>query len=120
MARGRFTAVLHCFSSGADLARVGLDLGLYVSFSGIATFKSAEPIREVARFVPLDRMLVETDAPYLAPQPHRGRRNEPGYVADTAGIIAKAVGVDPQTLAAATTENFYRLFWKVKAPADAL
>jgi len=118
MEKGRFTAVLHCFSSGADLARRGLAIGLYVSFSGIATFRSAEAIRDVAREVPLERMLVETDAPYLAPQPHRGRRNEPAYVADTAAILADATGVERERLAEATTENFYRLFWKVAAPAD--
>lgn len=119
MGRGRFDAVLHCFSSGADLARRGLSLGLYVSFSGIATFRSAEAIRDVAREVPLDRMLVETDAPYLAPQPHRGKRNEPAFVADTAAILADAIGVERERLAEATTQNFYRLFSKVTAPADA-
>jgi len=119
MAQGAFDAVLHCFSSGAGLARRGLALGLYVSFSGIVTFRSAEALREVARTVPLDRMLVETDAPYLAPQPHRGKRNEPAFVADTAAILADAVGVERERLAEATTANFYRLFQKVAAPAEA-
>jgi TatD DNase family protein len=119
MTRGPFTAVLHCFSSGADLARRGLALGLYVSFSGIATFKSAEAIRDVAREVPLERILVETDAPYLAPQPHRGRRNEPAFVADTASILADAIGIEADRLGEITTENFYRLFRKVPAPAHA-
>lgn len=119
MAKGPFTAVLHCFSSGADLARRGLALGLYVSFSGIVTFKSAEALREVAREVPLDRLLVETDAPYLAPQPNRGKRNEPAFVADTAAILAKAIGVDPDTLGEHTTRNFYRLFNKVPEPVAA-
>lgn len=119
MGQGAFTAILHCFSSGAKLARRGLDLGLYVSFSGIVTFKNAESIREVARFVPLDRMLVETDAPYLAPPPNRGKRNEPAFVADTAARLAEAIDVPLETLAAATTANFYRLFSKAKAPASA-
>ncbi|MEM0907514.1 MAG: TatD family hydrolase [Pseudomonadota bacterium] len=119
MGQGAFTAVLHCFSSGIGLAQRGLDLGLYISFSGIVTFKSAEALREVARAVPLDRMLVETDAPYLAPQPHRGKRNEPAFVADTAAILADAIDVPLATLADATTQNFYRLFSKVKAPAHA-
>lgn len=119
MKRGRFTAVLHCFSSGADLAQRGLALGLFVSFSGIVTFKSAEALRDVARAVPLDRILVETDAPYLAPQPYRGKRNEPAFVADTARILAEAIGVSANELAAATTENFYRLFSKVPQPAHA-
>ncbi|MEM6762100.1 MAG: TatD family hydrolase [Pseudomonadota bacterium] len=120
MGKGAFSAVLHCFSSGAELARRGLALGLYVSFSGIVTFKSAKALRDIARTVPLDRMLVETDAPYLAPQPHRGKRNEPAFVADTAAILAEAIDVPLPELAAATTENFYRLFHKVKAPAPAL
>lgn len=117
MARGPFSAILHCFSSGAELARRGLDLGLMVSFSGIVTFRSAEALREIARTVPLERMLVETDAPYLAPQPHRGTRNEPAFVADTAGILADTIGVERAALAEATTANFYRTFRKVKAPA---
>lgn len=119
MTRGAFSAVLHCFSSGIDLARRGLSLGLYVSFSGIVTFKSAEAIRDVAREVPLERMLVETDAPYLAPQPHRGQRNEPAFVAETAEILARAINLPLATVAEATTANFYRLFSKVKAPAPA-
>lgn len=116
MARGPFSAVLHCFSSGAQLAQRGLALGLFVSFSGIVTFKSAHALRDVARAVPLDRMLVETDAPYLAPQPHRGQRNEPAFVADTAQILARALDVPFETLAAATTQNFYRLFSKARPP----
>ncbi|GAB5376571.1 MAG: TatD family hydrolase [Acuticoccus sp.] len=119
MLKGAFPAVLHCFSSGAGLAAKGLELGLYVSFSGIVTFKSAQALREIARSVPLERMLVETDAPYLAPPPNRGKRNEPAFVADTARILAEAIDVPLETLAAATTDNFYRLFSKVKAPAPA-
>ncbi len=117
--KGAFPFVLHCFSSGAALAQCGLALGGYVSFSGIVTFKSAHALRDVARTVPLDRMLVETDAPYLAPQPHRGKTNEPAYVADTAAILAEALGLPAETLAQATTENFYRLFHKVPAPVPA-
>ncbi|WP_420392783.1 TatD family hydrolase [Acuticoccus sp.] len=112
-AKGAYRAVLHCFSSGADLARRGLALGFFVSFSGIVTFKSAEAIRDVAREVPLDRILVETDAPYLAPTPHRGRTNEPAYVADTAANLAATLGLEPDELALRTTQNFYRLFDKV-------
>ena len=118
-ARGPFQAILHCFSSGAELARRGLALGAMVSFSGIVTFKSANALREVAREVPLERLLLETDAPYLAPQPHRGARNEPAFVADTAAILAEAIGVAPETLAEATTANFYRVFAKVGAAAPA-
>ena len=93
MGRGRFDAVLHCFSSGARLAEVGVELGLYVSFSGILTFKNSEDIRRIAAAVPHDRLLVETDAPYLAPMPYRGKTNEPAYVAQTARVLAEVVGV---------------------------
>lgn len=118
MGKGAFPAILHCFSSGPELAKVGLELGLYVSFSGILTFKSAEALRAVARDVPLDRLLVETDAPYLAPVPHRGQRNEPAYVRDTAAVLAEVKGVSLDAMAEATTANFMRLFTKV--PRDAL
>ncbi|MEW5422506.1 TatD family hydrolase [Amorphus sp. 3PC139-8] len=113
---GAFPAILHCFSSGRDLAMAGIELGLYVSFSGILTFKNASEIREVARDVPEDRLLVETDAPYLAPVPHRGRRNEPAYVAETAKVLAEVRSVTPEAIAATTTENFCRLFSKVPRP----
>jgi TatD DNase family protein len=113
MGKGAFAAVLHCFSSGMALARRGVDLGLYVSFSGIVTFRNAEAIREVARWVPRDRILVETDAPYLAPPPHRGKRNEPAFVADTAAHLAATLDISAEALGEATTENFYRLFSKV-------
>jgi len=115
MRAGRYHAVLHCFSSGAELARVGVELGLYVSFSGILTFKKSNEIRKVAAAVPRDRLLVETDAPYLAPDPHRGRANEPAYVAHTARVLAEAVGVSDEEAARITTENFYRLFRKAAA-----
>jgi len=113
MGKGAFPAVLHCFSSGRDLAMTGIELGLYVSFSGILTFKTAEPLREIAASLPRDRLLVETDAPYLAPVPNRGRRNEPAYVAHTAQVLADVLEISADDVAALTTDNFYRLFSKV-------
>jgi len=112
--KGSFPFVLHCFSSGIDLARRGLALGGYVSFSGIVTFKNAPVIQEVAGFAPADRILVETDAPYLAPVPHRGRSNEPGYVRHTAEKLAEIRGVSLEEIGRLTTRNFYRLFSKAK------
>ncbi len=112
-AKGAFPAVLHCFSSGRGLAEAGIALGHYMSFSGILTFKNSEELRMIAREIPADRILVETDAPYLAPVPHRGRRNEPSYVTHTAAVLAEARGVTPAEMAAQTTENFFRLFSKV-------
>jgi TatD DNase family protein len=116
--RGRFNAVLHCFSSGEKLAQVGVELGLYVSFSGILTFKNSEDIRRIAAAVPRDRLLVETDAPYLAPVPFRGKTNEPAYVAHTAHVLADVIGVTDSEIARITTDNFFRLFSKA-AQADA-
>jgi TatD DNase family protein len=116
-ARGGFPFVLHCFTSGADLARRGLALGGYVSFSGVLTFKNSEALRGIAREVPLDRLLVETDAPYLAPAPLRGRTNEPANVVHTAKRLADVKGVSEDELARATTENFFRLFSKVPRSA---
>ncbi len=113
--QGAFPFVLHCFTGGAELARQALELGGYISFSGIITFKNAEEIREVAKFVPSDRYLVETDAPYLAPVPHRGGTNEPSYVAHTAAKVAEVRGVSLEQLGAETTDNFFRLFSKAKA-----
>lgn len=110
--KGAFPFVLHCFSSGADLARRGLALGGYVSFSGILTFKNAQEIQEVAGFVPADRMLVETDAPYLAPVPHRGQSNEPAFVRHTAEKLAEIRGASLEEIGAQTTKNFARLFSK--------
>ena len=107
--------VMHCFTESRETAKAALDLGFYISFSGIATFKNAASVREVARYVPLDRILVETDAPYLAPPPHRGRRNEPGFVAHTARAGAKALGIEPAEFAALTTANFNRLFTRATA-----
>jgi TatD DNase family protein len=112
--KGAFPAVLHCFSSGRKLAETGIRLGHYVSFSGILTFKNSEELREIARDMPTDRILVETDAPYLAPVPHRGKRNEPSYVARTAEILAQARGVTAEQIAEQTTANFFRLFSKAQ------
>jgi TatD DNase family protein len=118
MRRGRFDAVLHCFSSGERLAQVGVELGLYVSFSGILTFRNSEEIRRIAAAVPHERLLVETDAPYLAPVPYRGKTNEPAFVPHTAKVLADVIGMTDQDVAALTTANFYRLFAKAAA-ADA-
>lgn len=110
--QGAFPFLLHCFTAGADLARTALDLGGYISFSGIITFRNAEEIREVAKFVPADRYLVETDAPYLAPIPHRGESNEPSFVRHTAEKVAEVRGISLEQLGAETTDNFARLFSK--------
>jgi TatD DNase family protein len=118
-ARGGFPFVLHCFTGGPDLAKRGLALGGYLSFSGVLTFKSAESLRAIAKEAPLDRLLVETDAPYLAPEPLRGRTNEPAYVVHTAAKLAATRGLSPDEIAAATTENFFRLFSKVPRAASA-
>lgn len=118
--KGTFPALLHCFSSGRRLMEAGVALGLAVSFSGILTFKRSEELRAIAADVPLDRLLVETDAPYLAPQPWRGQRNEPAYVAHTAKVLAEVKGVTPEEMAVITTENFFRVFSKVpRAAAEA-
>lgn len=115
--KGAFPFVLHCFSSGADLARTGLELGGYVSFSGILTFNNAQEIRDVAGFAPDDRILVETDSPYLAPVPHRGKSNEPSFVRHTAERLAEVRGMKIEDLAALTTRNFGRLFSKTGTSA---
>jgi TatD DNase family protein len=111
--KGAFPAVLHCFTGGRDLAMRAVALGHYVSFTGILTFKASQPLRDIAAELPADRILVETDAPYLAPGPYRGKRNEPAYVAETAKVLAQARGVSPDEIARQTTENFFRLFSKV-------
>jgi TatD DNase family protein len=108
--------MLHCFSSGRALAEAALELGFYISISGIVTFRNADDLRAIVRDVPLDRLLVETDAPYLAPVPYRGKRNEPAYVAATAAAVAALKGIDPDALAVATTDNFFRLFAKAIRP----
>ena len=115
--KGAFAAVMHCFSAGAELAERAVELGFYISFSGIVTFKNAETVREIASAVPLDRILVETDAPYLAPVPNRGKRNEPAFVALTAARLADLRDMAPEAFAEATTANFFRLFAKAKAPS---
>ena len=117
MARGPFTAVLHCFTAGAELARRGVELGLYVSFSGVLTFKKSDALREIAANIPMDRLLVETDAPYLSPEPKRGRKNEPANVVHTAARLAGVKGVSDQEIARVTTANFHRLFSTVPSPA---
>ena len=114
-AAGRFGCVMHCYTSGPELARTALELGFYLSMSGIAAFPRSAEIREIFAAAPRDRILVETDAPYLAPPPHRGRRNEPAYVAHTARAGAEALGMDAAEFAALTTANFDRLFAKAAA-----
>jgi len=118
--KGAFPAVLHCFTGGRDLAQRAIALGLFISFTGIVTFKKSDELRAIAASLPPDRFLVETDAPYLAPGPHRGKRNEPAYVVETAKVLAHARGVSFDELARQTTENFFRLFSKVpRAEANA-
>ena len=113
MGKGAFPAVLHCFTGGRDLAFKAIDLGLYVSFTGILTFKNSAALRDIAKDLPAERILVETDAPYLAPGPYRGKRNEPSYVVETARVLAETRGVSGDEIARQTTENFFRLFNKV-------
>ncbi len=114
-----YRCVLHCFASGIDLARKALQRGFYLSMSGIATFKSGENVREAFREAPIDRILVETDAPYLAPAPHRSKRNEPAFVRRTALAGAQLKGMEEEAFAAQTTENFFRLFDRVPRPRNA-
>lgn len=115
--QGAFPAVLHCFTGGPDLARRAIALGLSISFTGILTFKNSTALRAIAAELPADRILVETDAPYLAPLPFRGKRNEPAYVVETAKILAETRGVSFDEIAQQTSENFFRLFGKVPRPA---
>ena len=117
MGKGSFTGLIHCFTGTQRLADAALALGFYISVSGIATFKNSQSLRDVIKTVPLERLLVETDAPYLAPVPHRGKTNEPAFVAFTAKMLAEIKGVSEAELAAVTTENFFRLFTKAKPPA---
>ncbi|HET7679994.1 MAG TPA: TatD family hydrolase [Xanthobacteraceae bacterium] len=117
--KGAFPAVLHCFTGGRDLAMAAIDLGLSISFTGILTFKNSQNLRDIARELPADRILVETDAPYLAPGRYRGKRNEPAFVVETAKVLAEVRGVSPGEIARQTTENFFRLFSKVPPPAAA-
>ena len=117
--KGAFPAVLHCYTGGPELARRAIALGLSISFTGILTFKKSDELRAIAASLPADRVLVETDAPYLAPGPHRGKRNEPAYVVETAKVLAAARGVSFEEIAHQTTDNFFRLFAKVPRPAAA-
>ena len=115
--KGAFPAVLHCFTGGRDLAQRAIALGLFISFTGILTFKKSDDLRAIAKSLPADRILVETDAPYLAPGPHRGKRNEPAFVAETAKVLAETRETSPDEIARQTTENFFRLFGKVPRQA---
>lgn len=111
--KGAFPFILHCFSSGEALAKTGIELGGYVSFSGILTFPKSTELRDIARDLPLDRLLVETDAPYLAPKRWRGKRNEPSYVVNTAEVLAETMGVSFEEMARITTDNAFRIFSKM-------
>jgi TatD DNase family protein len=116
--QGAFTAVLHCFTGGPELARSAIALGHFVSFTGILTFKNSGALRVIAAELPPDRILIETDAPYLAPAPFRGKRNEPAYVVEIAKVLAETRGVSADEIARQTSENFFALFSKVPRPAD--
>jgi TatD DNase family protein len=113
--QGGVTGVLHCFTGSAELARKGLELGFLISLSGIVTFKNAADLQQIAKWLPADQMLVETDSPFLAPVPHRGQKCEPAFVADTASFVAGLRGEEPEQLAEATTVNFFRLFSKAQS-----
>jgi TatD DNase family protein len=115
MTGGAYKGVIHCFTASRDFAEKALELGFYISISGIVTFKNAKDLQETAAVIPEDRLLIETDSPFLAPVPHRGRACEPGFVADTARFLAELRGVSVEHLAAATTANFYALFDKARA-----
>lgn len=113
---GAFAGVIHCFSTGRQLAEQAIDLGFYISLAGILTFKKADDLRETVRHLPMERLLVETDAPYLAPIPYRGKRNEPAFVTHTAQRLGDLRGLDPAEVAAITTRNFFRLFNRASVP----
>jgi TatD DNase family protein len=117
--QGAFPAVLHCFTGGRELAQRAIALGLFISFTGILTFKASTELRAIAAELPPDRILIETDAPYLAPGPFRGKRNEPAYVVETAKVLAETRGVTFDDIARTTSDNFFRLFNKVPRPAGA-
>ncbi len=119
MDKGAFPGVIHCFTASADFARIALDLGFYISLSGIVTFKNATDLQATARDIPADRLLVETDSPFLAPVPHRGKPCEPAFVADTARFVAELRGESVEALAERTSRNFFALFSKCEAPATA-
>jgi TatD DNase family protein len=115
MAKGSFRAVLHCYTGGRELAMKAIDMGLSISFTGILTFKKSQALRDLAAELPPDRIMVETDSPYLAPGKFRGKRNEPSYVVEVAKVLAETRGVSLQEISRQTTENFFRLFSKVPA-----
>jgi TatD DNase family protein len=119
MARGAFRAVLHCYTGGRALAMKAIELGLSISFTGILTFKATQALRDLAAELPADRIMVETDAPFLAPGKYRGKRNEPSFVVETAKVLADTRGVTLDEIAAQTTQNFFRLFSKVPKPEEA-
>ena len=119
MAKGSFRAVLHCYTGGRDLAMKAISLGLSISFTGILTFRKSQALRDLASELPADRIMVETDAPYLAPGKFRGKRNEPAYVVEIAKVLAETRGVSLEVISRQTTENFFRLFSKVPAGAAA-
>lgn len=119
MKQGDYPGLIHCFTAGPELARRALDIGFYISISGISTFKNATDLRDTIKEIPLDRLLVETDAPFLAPVPNRGKRNEPAFVADTAAALAELKNLSLEELARVTTDNFYKLFAKANRPVTA-
>ena len=115
--KGPFPGLIHCFAGGGELARAALDIGFFISFSGIITFKNTQDLRDIAESVPLDRILVETDAPFLAPVPERGKRNEPAFVTHTAAKLAEIKGETPEDMARISADNFFAAFAKAKIPA---
>jgi len=119
MDRGAFPALIHCFTAGEELAQAALDMGLYISLSGVLTFKKATELQQLAAELPLDRLFVETDSPFLAPAPHRGETNEPAFTLHTANRLAELKGLSLEQIAEATTQNFYRLFKKVPPLVEA-
>jgi TatD DNase family protein len=116
LARGPFTGVIHCYSSSPELGFAAVEMGLHLGLGGILTFRRSEELRETVRQLPLDRLLLETDAPYLAPEPHRGKRNEPAHVALVAARLAEVKGVPVDEVERVTTDNFFRLFTKATPP----
>ncbi|PCI43886.1 MAG: LuxR family transcriptional regulator [Alphaproteobacteria bacterium] len=118
MGKGAYPAVIHCFTASRAFAKASLELGFYISISGIVTFNSAKDLQQTAKIIPLDRLLIETDAPYLSPVPKRGKPNEPSYVKYTAAFLSELREIPYEVLAKATTDNFYKLFAKVKQPCQ--
>lgn len=120
MDNGAFTGLIHCFSTGRALAEQAVALGFFISVAGIVTFRNADELRATVRDIPLDRLLVETDSPFLTPMPHRGKRNEPAYLPHTAAQVAALKGVSAEAVAVATTDNFFRLFRRAERPSASL